>query len=110
MSIPFLTKIIKNLTSFFISFVKLIADILYIYNDYFGKVKPLEALECFCDSVSVALPVRINLSGTWTDALPYCTDNGGSVIKTSVLSFKRTIRMPAATASTTVVIMLASIP
>ncbi len=51
-----------------------------VLDDYFDKVKPLEALECFCDSVSVALPVRINLSGTWTDALPYCTDNGGSVI------------------------------
>ena len=51
-----------------------------VLDDYFGRTPPLEELECMCDSVSVALPVRINLSGTWTDALPYCIDNGGQVI------------------------------
>ena len=51
-----------------------------VLEEYFGRTVPLKELECACDSVSVALPVRINLSGTWTDALPYCTDNGGQVI------------------------------
>ncbi|MBQ6263936.1 MAG: hypothetical protein IJK60_00615 [Clostridia bacterium] len=51
-----------------------------VLDEYFGRTPPVKELECTCDNVSVALPVRVNLSGTWTDALPYCTDNGGQVI------------------------------
>ncbi len=40
---------------------------------------------CVKDRVSIQLPVRVNLSGTWTDAMPYCTQNGGQVINAAVL-------------------------
>lgn len=51
-----------------------------VIDDYFGNAEKIECIRPTSAKVTVALPVRINFSGTWTDALPYCTDNGGQVI------------------------------
>ena len=48
-----------------------------------GREKSSE-IRCIKDRVKVSLPLRINLSGTWTDAMPYCVDNGGQVINVAV--------------------------
>lgn len=53
-------------------------------NNYFCDFKYLDELELKKDFIEIQLPLRLNLSGTWTDALPYCTDNGGQVINMSV--------------------------
>ena len=45
----------------------------------------LKEIKCSKEKTEVFLPLRINLSGTWTDAMPYCTDNGGQVINMAVL-------------------------
>lgn len=47
-----------------------------------GKVKKIT---CSKNKSEIDLPLRINLSGTWTDAMPYCTDNGGEVVNVAVL-------------------------
>ncbi len=64
------------------SYLKKREDIL---EAYFSSRKPLEEIECLKDSVEVCLPLRVNLSGTWTDAMPYCVDNGGQVINMAVM-------------------------
>lgn len=46
-----------------------------------GRRKSLEFIK---DYAELTMPVRVNFSGTWTDALPYCIDNGGEVINMSV--------------------------
>ena len=33
-----------------------------------------------CDSVEVALPIRVNMGGTWSDAPPYCYEHGGTML------------------------------
>ena len=35
--------------------------------------------------MTIHLPVRVNLSGTWTDAMPFCTDHGGEMINMAVM-------------------------
>lgn len=55
-----------------------------LLNGFFKSRISLETAECVTEKVEVALPVRINLSGTWTDAMPYCVDNGGEVINAAV--------------------------
>lgn len=37
-----------------------------------------------CDAVEISMPVRVNFSGTWTDAMPYCVEHGGGVINAAV--------------------------
>lgn len=44
----------------------------------------IKEVECIYNKIEISLPVRINLSGTWTDAMPYCTENGGCVINAAV--------------------------
>ena len=39
---------------------------------------------CIKDRAEIHLPLRVNMSGTWTDAMPYCVDNGGQVINMAV--------------------------
>ncbi len=51
---------------------------------YFANKKPLAVLHCRQPYARVALPVRVNFSGTWTDAMPYCIDHGGQVINMAV--------------------------
>ncbi len=55
-----------------------------IISQYFSKKSfPIIFVPC-CDCVEVSMPVRLNLSGTWTDAMPYCVDNGGAVVNVAV--------------------------
>lgn len=51
-----------------------------ILNEYFGPLESVKNISCVKNSVKLELPVRVNFSGTWTDAMPYCTDNGGAVV------------------------------
>lgn len=36
------------------------------------------------DDVTVKLPLRVNWGGGWTDTPPYCIENGGTVLNTSI--------------------------
>lgn len=51
---------------------------------YFEQNGFLSSVDCQEDRVSISLPVRVNLSGTWTDAMPYCIDNGGQVVNMAI--------------------------
>lgn len=55
-----------------------------LLKNFFEGHALLDTAECTEDAVEIGLPVRINLSGTWTDAMPYCNDNGGAVINAAV--------------------------
>ncbi len=55
-----------------------------LISDFFARRSPLAPLSPVTDCVEISMPVRINLCGTWTDAMPYCTDNGGEVINAAV--------------------------
>lgn len=55
-----------------------------ILDEYFSSRKSLDEIRCLKDKVEIYLPLRVNLSGTWTDAMPYCVDNGGQVINMAV--------------------------
>lgn len=41
-------------------------------------------LVCHKEQVEVALPVRVNWGGGWTDTPPYCNENGGAVLNAAV--------------------------
>lgn len=55
-----------------------------VIKHYFTLHPPLTSVKCRKERTEINLPVRINLSGTWTDAMPYCIDNGGQVINMAV--------------------------
>ncbi|MBQ7957697.1 MAG: hypothetical protein IJ279_06635 [Clostridia bacterium] len=55
-----------------------------IISNFFENKNKLSRLESKKNKVLINLPVRVNLSGTWTDAMPYCTDNGGEVVNIAV--------------------------
>lgn len=55
-----------------------------IIDHYFSLHPPLKSMTSRKDRTEIRLPVRVNLSGTWTDAMPYCIDNGGQVINMAV--------------------------
>ena len=55
-----------------------------LISDFLARRSPLTQLNAVTDRVEISMPVRINLCGTWTDAMPYCTDNGGEVINAAV--------------------------
>lgn len=55
-----------------------------VINKFFGVRVTPEKIKCFKDKAEVRLPLRVNLSGTWTDAMPYCIDNGGEVVNVAV--------------------------
>ncbi len=55
-----------------------------ILNEYFSSRRPIDEISCLKEKVEICLPLRVNLSGTWTDAMPYCVDNGGQVINMAV--------------------------
>lgn len=55
-----------------------------ILSDYFRERAPLEALRCERERVEMQLPVRVNFSGTWTDCMPYCIENGGAVVNAAI--------------------------
>lgn len=51
-----------------------------IIEEYFKRKIFPDVFCSKCDSVNISMPVRVNLSGTWSDAMPYCVENGGTVI------------------------------
>lgn len=55
-----------------------------IITEFFQKRPTVDKIKCLHNKVEVLLPVRVNFSGTWTDAMPYCIDNGGQVINAAV--------------------------
>ena len=55
-----------------------------ILSAYFRECAPLEALRCERERVEMQLPVRVNFSGTWTDCMPYCIENGGAVVNAAI--------------------------
>ena len=55
-----------------------------IINHYFENKKSLTHICCKTEKVELSFPVRVNFSGTWTDAMPYCIDNGGQVVNMAV--------------------------
>ena len=55
-----------------------------IISHYLSSHKKLDRIHCLKDKINISLPLRINMSGTWTDAMPYCVDNGGQVINMAI--------------------------
>ncbi len=55
-----------------------------VIDNYLKKVTHLTHIDYKKGRVERSLPVRVNFSGTWTDAMPYCLDNGGEVINMAV--------------------------
>lgn len=55
-----------------------------IINNCFENKKSLTHICYKTEKVEMSFPVRVNFSGTWTDAMPYCIDNGGQVINMAV--------------------------
>lgn len=55
-----------------------------IINHYFEDKKKITHLCYKTEKVELSFPVRVNFSGTWTDAMPYCIDNGGQVVNMAV--------------------------
>lgn len=55
-----------------------------ILSKFFSKAEEKKELKCVREKSEIVLPVRVNLSGTWTDAMPYCIYNGGEVVNMAV--------------------------
>lgn len=55
-----------------------------IIEEYFKRKNFPDVFCSKCDCVNISMPVRVNLSGTWSDAMPFCVENGGSVINVAV--------------------------
>lgn len=49
-----------------------------------GKLPSLRGCRIGKDEAAVALPVRVNWGGGWTDTPPYCLERGGTVINASI--------------------------
>ncbi len=52
--------------------------------DASGKAAYLTDAHIAKDAVKVALPVRINFGGGWSDTPPYCLENGGTVLNAAI--------------------------
>lgn len=55
-----------------------------IINHYFENRENITHICYKTEKVELSFPVRVNFSGTWTDAMPYCIDNGGQVVNMAV--------------------------
>jgi len=55
-----------------------------IINNFFAEKDTIKSLVCKKEKAEISLPVRVNFSGTWTDAMPYCIHNGGEVVNMAV--------------------------
>ena len=55
-----------------------------VIDDYFNRHSSVSSLSFEKDRVELMLPVRVNLSGTWSDAMPYCIENGGQVLNMAI--------------------------
>ncbi len=63
------------------NYLKLRKEIL---NNFFSEKDTTKSIKCKKEKAEVSLPVRVNFSGTWTDAMPYCIYNGGEVVNMAV--------------------------
>ena len=67
-----------------------------ILNNFFSERDTVGIVKCKKERAEVFLPVRVNLSGTWTDAMPYCVHNGGEVVNMAVtVDGKKPIKVTA---------------
>ena len=55
-----------------------------IYDHVTSKLPDARTFSIAKDEVDVALPVRVNLAGGWTDTPPYCIENGGVVLNAAI--------------------------
>lgn len=55
-----------------------------ILNNFFAEKNATKSVICKKEKAEISLPVRVNFSGTWTDAMPYCIHNGGEVVNMAV--------------------------
>lgn len=51
---------------------------------HFKGLEQPSQLICAQERVEIHLPIRINLSGTWTDAMPICMEEGGEIINMAI--------------------------
>jgi galactokinase/mevalonate kinase-like predicted kinase/carbonic anhydrase/acetyltransferase-like protein (isoleucine patch superfamily) len=56
-----------------------------ISDEYFSEFARLKKIKCIKNCAEIKLPVRLNFSGTWTDASPYCVEHSGRVVNASAL-------------------------
>lgn len=77
------SQYIKELTAFNVNdnYLKIRKEIL---ENHFRNTPTLPCAGFISEKTVVELPLRINMSGTWTDAMPYCIDNGGQVINMAI--------------------------
>ena len=76
-------RYLKDMSSYKVneSYLSLREEIL---ENFFAEKDIIKSLKCEKEKVEISLPVRVNFSGTWTDAMPYCVYNGGEVINMAV--------------------------
>lgn len=55
-----------------------------ILSRHFDTLPKYDFSQFMSERIEVHLPVRVNLAGTWTDAMPYCIDNGGKMVNMAV--------------------------
>ncbi|MDO5425449.1 MAG: L-fucokinase [Eubacteriales bacterium] len=55
-----------------------------VYENGKEKIPAFENFRIVKDRVDVALPVRVNWGGGWTDTPPYCHENGGVVLNAAI--------------------------
>ncbi len=55
-----------------------------ICKDALKHIRSREKYRISKESCSVALPVRVNWGGGWTDTPPYCNENGGVVLNAAI--------------------------
>lgn len=55
-----------------------------IYEEVIQKLPDASTYRIAKDEVQVALPVRVNWGGGWTDTPPYCNEHGGVVLNAAI--------------------------
>ena len=55
-----------------------------ISGDVRSRLKANDDSRLCKETVDVALPVRVNLAGGWTDTPPYCNEQGGAVLNAAI--------------------------
>ncbi len=76
-------RYLKDMSSYKVNenYLKLREEIL---NGFFSEHSMVKSVVCKKERAEISLPVRVNFSGTWTDAMPYCVQNGGEVVNMAV--------------------------
>ena len=54
-------------------------------NEPLNKIKYNEKCKIVKEKQEINLPLRVNFAGGWTDTPPYCLENGGKVLNSSIL-------------------------